>query len=79
MAALEGCTSLSSLNGFSEYQQVLSGGIRKLDIDSKELGVAFGPYLERSASSLATLELRCSKPLFFLSRCAVIHETSCEL
>jgi hypothetical protein len=79
MTALEGCTSLLSLNGFSDYQRVLSGGIMKLDVDGKELGVAFGPYLERSASSLANLTLRCSKPPLFLTRCAVIHKTSCEL
>jgi hypothetical protein len=72
IAALEGCTNLSSLNGFSDYQKVLSGGIRKLDIDGKELALAFGPYLVRSASSLTALEMRCSEPFLFRIQYAVI-------
>jgi hypothetical protein len=87
MAALEGCTSLSSLNGCEEYRQVLAGGIRKLDVDGKELGVALGPYLERSASTLVALEMRCcpscslcdmrSSPYVLQSqRCTSLHDAS---
>jgi hypothetical protein len=58
MAALEGCTRLTSLNGCSEYPGILAGGLKSLDMDNKELAVAVGPLLTRSASTLVALELR---------------------
>jgi hypothetical protein len=57
MEALAGCTRLSSLNGCSQYQQILAGGIESLDIDKTELAMAIGPFLLLSASTLTSLEI----------------------
>ena len=62
--ALESITSLTSLNGFSEYAAVHAGGLTDLYLDSSnELGgwVPFmARYLERSAGTLTTLNVRCA-------------------
>jgi hypothetical protein len=58
MDVLAQSTRLKSLNDCSEYQRILAGGLKSLDIDNKELAVAVGPLLARSASTLASLEIR---------------------
>jgi hypothetical protein len=58
MEAIAGCTRLTSLNGCSEYQEILAGGLESLDIDNTELAVAIGPFLVRSAVTLSSLEIR---------------------
>jgi hypothetical protein len=58
MAVLEGCTRLTSLNGSSEYPRILAGGIESLRIEGREIAVAVGPWLARSASTLKSVEMR---------------------
>ncbi len=58
--ALERVTSLTSLNGCDKYAAIRAGGLRELTLDGKwELGVWAAQFLERSSSTLTTLDLRC--------------------
>ena len=57
--ALEGITSLTSLNAYNRYAAIRAGGLAKLQLAGTELGVAVARYLPRSASTLTTLDLRC--------------------
>ena len=60
--ALERVTSLTSLNGCDKYAAIRAGGLRKLELDGKwELGVWAARFLERSGSTLTTLDLRCAQ------------------
>ena len=57
--ALERVTSLTSLNGCDKYTAIRAGGLRELKLDGKwELGVWATRFLERSGSTLTTLDLR---------------------
>jgi hypothetical protein len=58
MTALERCTSLSSLNGCSQYLAIMLGGLTELDIHGYEIAPAVGPLLPRSAATLTALDLR---------------------
>jgi hypothetical protein len=56
--ALERITSLTSLNGCDQYAAIRAGGLEELKLGGTELGVWAGQFLERSASTLTTLDLR---------------------
>jgi hypothetical protein len=58
MEALTSCKALTSLNTLDSYHAVLQGGLRELDLDNKELAVALGRYLPRSASTLTKLDAK---------------------
>ncbi len=59
--ALEGITSLTSLNGCALYPVIRAGGIAQLQLEpATELCIAVSRYLQCSASTLTTLNLRCS-------------------
>ncbi len=58
--ALEGITSLTSLNQGLMCRDIREGGKSKLLLNNKELGVWAGRYLPRSASTLTMLDLRCA-------------------
>jgi hypothetical protein len=58
MEALVHCTRLTSLNDCAEYPRILAGGLKSLEIAGKELAVAVGPLLVRSASTLTVLDAR---------------------
>jgi len=57
--ALEGITSLTSLNGCALYPVIRAGGIAELQLEpATELCIAVARYLPRSASTLTKLDLR---------------------
>ena len=58
MDAVEGITSLKSLNKFDGYAAIRTGGVKEADLHSKELGVAVARFLPRSAETLLELDLR---------------------
>ena len=58
MDVLAQSTRLKSLNGCSEFQLILAGGLITFDGDNKEIALAVGPFLARSASTLVSIELR---------------------
>ena len=61
--ALEGITGLTSLNGCDRYAAIRAGGLRELTLEKEwELGVWAARFLERSASTLTTLDVRCAPP-----------------
>jgi hypothetical protein len=57
--ALERVTSLTSLNGCDKYAAIRAGGLAKMKLGGTELGVWAAGFLERSGSTLTTLDLRC--------------------
>jgi hypothetical protein len=57
--ALDGITSLTSLNGYDRCHAVRMGGVAELHLTGTELGVAVARFLPRSADTLTLLELRC--------------------
>ncbi len=61
--ALERAASLVSVNGCGQYAAVRAGGIRALRLGGTELGVWAARFLERSASTLTALDLRCARCL----------------
>ncbi len=58
MDALEGCTGLTTLNGYDKFQGILDGGLAEFYDGGHELALAVGRFLPRSASTLTTLDLR---------------------
>jgi hypothetical protein len=58
MSALKRCTRLASLNGCNQYQEIMRGGLVELDLYGYEIGLAVGPFLPLSASTLTSLDLR---------------------
>ncbi len=56
--ALEGVTSLTSLNGCDTCRAIQAGGQSELLLETTELGVWAARYLPRSASTLTRLDLR---------------------
>jgi hypothetical protein len=61
--ALERVTGLTSLNGVGLYAAIREGGLQELKLDSSwELGECAARFLERSASTLTTLAVRCGPP-----------------
>ncbi len=56
--ALEGVTSLTSLNGCNQYTAIRAGGVKEMKLNGKELGVWTARFLERSASTLTSLDVR---------------------
>ena len=56
--AMEGVTSLTSLNGCDTWRAIRGGGQTEIMLGWTELGVWVGRYLERSAKTLITLDLR---------------------
>ncbi len=58
MKALDGCTRLASLNDCAVYPRILAGGLSSLEIDGREIAVAIGPLLARSAPTLRSIEAR---------------------
>jgi hypothetical protein len=59
--ALEGVTSLTSLNGCAAYAAIRAGGQTELLLKGMELVVAVARYLPRSAHTLTALDLRCPR------------------
>ena len=58
--ALEGATSLTSLNGCDLYSAIRAGGLVELRLIKEwELGLWAVRFLERSASTLTMLDVRC--------------------
>jgi hypothetical protein len=57
--ALEAVTSLTSLNGCNQYAAIRAGGLREMNLGGMELGLWVGRFLERSASTLTKLDVRC--------------------
>jgi hypothetical protein len=57
--ALVRVTSITSLNGCCKCAAIRTGGLYHLDIASTEIGVWAARFLERSASTLNTLDFRC--------------------
>uniref|UniRef100_A0A7S0MZH7 Uncharacterized protein n=1 Tax=Cryptomonas curvata TaxID=233186 RepID=A0A7S0MZH7_9CRYP len=56
---LQRITSLTSLNGCGQYAAIRDGGLREVKLDKEwELGVWAARFLDRSASTLTTLDLR---------------------
>ncbi len=65
MGALEGCTSLASLNTLDGFRTTLGalGGLRALDVRCQDVGgrdlsAALAHYLPRSCSTLTMLNIR---------------------
>ncbi len=78
--ALEGCTSLTSLNGCDQYAAIRKEGMRELSIrgsQDTELGVWAGLYLERSASTLTKLDLRWGTLILCISNLCISHYIPC--
>ncbi len=59
--ALERVTCLTSLNGCNKYAAIRAGRLRELNLDNTELGVWAARFLERSASTLTKLDIRCAR------------------
>ncbi len=57
--ALERVTCLTRLNGCGEYGAIRAGGVREMLLGGTELGVWAAWFLERSGSTLTTLDVRC--------------------
>ena len=56
--ALERVTGLTSLNGCDRYAAIRAGGLREMQLGGTELGVWAARFLERSAATLTTLDVR---------------------
>ncbi len=59
--ALDSATSLKCFNGCGKYVAIQAGGLRELNLRGSELGVWAARFLERSASTLTKLNLRCAR------------------
>ena len=57
--ALERVTCLTRLNGCDEYGAIRAGGVREMRLGGTELGVWAARFLERSGSTLTSLDVRC--------------------
>jgi hypothetical protein len=57
--ALEAITSLTCLNGCDQYAAIRAGGVTEMRLGGTELGVWAARFLERSASTLTSLDIRC--------------------
>ena len=57
--ALEAATSLTCLNGSDQYAAIRAGGVADMRLSGTELGVWAARFLERSASTLTSLDIRC--------------------
>jgi hypothetical protein len=55
---LECITSLTFLNGFDQYSAIRAGGLAEFDLRGTDLGLWAVRFLERSASTLTTLDVR---------------------
>ncbi len=66
--ALEGITSLTSLNGCGQYAGICAGGQAEVKLKGTELGLWAARRLERSAATLTTLDIRCNWPVPALPR-----------
>lgn len=58
MGALEHVTTLTELNGFGKYREVVAGGVVGLDIGGTQLALALSPFLHRSSETLISLDVR---------------------
>ena len=58
--ALELLTSLTSLDGCDQYSAIRTGGLQEINLACTELGIWASLFLERSASTLTKLDLRCA-------------------
>ena len=56
---LERVTSITSLNGCDQYAAIREGGLQALELEKTDLAVWASRFLERSASSLTKLDVRC--------------------
>ena len=54
-------TSLTSINGYKQYAAIRAGGLAEVRLEGTELGVCVAGFLERSASTLTRLQLRCAR------------------
>jgi hypothetical protein len=57
--AIEAITSLTCLNGCDQYAAIRAGGVTEMRLGGTELGVWAARFLERSASTLTSLDIRC--------------------
>jgi hypothetical protein len=57
--ALEHVTSITALNGCCQCAAIRAGGQAEMKLGGTELGVWATRFLERSVSTLTTLDLRC--------------------
>ncbi len=58
--ALERVSSITSLNGCDKYAAIRTGGLQALNLSGTELGLWASTFLERSASTLTRLDVRCA-------------------
>ena len=56
--ALEHVTSLTSLNGCGQYAAIRTGGLAEINLSRTELWMWAARFLERSAATLTTLDIR---------------------
>ncbi len=60
--ALEGVTSLTSLNGCGQYAAIRAGGVAEIVLRREwELGGLAARFVGRNASTLTTLNVRCCR------------------
>ena len=58
--ALEAAPFLTSLNGCNQYAAIRAGGMEDMQLQNTDLALWAVLFLERSASSLTNLSLKCS-------------------
>ncbi len=58
--ALKKCEDLTSLNGCSQYKEILAGSLVKLKANGSDFASAYamGQFFQRSASILTSLDIR---------------------
>ncbi len=58
--AIEGITSITSINDCNQYATIRAGGLSELKLEKEwELGLWAAWFLGRSATTLTTLDVRC--------------------
>ena len=68
MDALINCPQLSTLNGCAAYAALVAGGCEALNLSGYEIGLAAERLLQRSASTLTSLNLRLTRHLAHQNR-----------
>jgi hypothetical protein len=58
--ALELLPFLTSVDGCDQYSAIRTGGLQEINVEYTELGICTARFLERSASTLTKLDLRCA-------------------
>ncbi len=58
-SALDRAPSLTSLNGCGQYAAIRAGGQAEVGLKGTELALWAVRFLERSAATLTTLDMRC--------------------